>query len=105
MNLKEYAEAVKSTSNPNLTRSEMASNWALGIAGESGEVVELIKKHLYHGKNMDLSDLEKEVGDVVYYVQAMCNLFGLDLEEVMQKNADKLKKRYPEGFVAGGGIR
>lgn len=105
MNFKEYAEVVSRTENNELTVREKASNWALGIAGEAGEVTELIKKELYHGKPMDLNNLEKELGDVMYYVQAMCNLYDLNLEGCMQGNADKLKARYPDGFVAGGGIR
>ena len=105
MNFEEYAIAVASTKNPDLKIPEQFSNWALGITGEAGEVAEIIKKHLYHGKSLDLNDLEKEMGDVLYYIQAMCNLTGLTLEGCMQKNSDKLKKRYPDGFVAGGGIR
>ena len=105
MNFEEYAIAVASTKNPDLNVPEQFSNWALGIAGEAGEVAEVIKKHLYHGKALDLNDLEKEMGDVLYYIQAMCNLTGLTLEKCMQHNADKLKKRYPNGFIEGGGLR
>ena len=105
MNLDEYAIAVSSTKNPDLKVPEQFSNWALGITGEAGEVAEIIKKHLYHGKELNLNDLEKEMGDVLYYIQAMCNLTGLTLAGCMAGNADKLKKRYPTGFVAGGGVR
>jgi len=105
MKFKDFAEAVARTENPGLTAEQKASNWALGIAGESGEVVELIKKHLYHGKPLDLCDLEKELGDVLYYVQAMCNLFGLEFEGCMDFNVLKLQERYPNGFVEGGGVR
>lgn len=105
MNFKEYEEAVSRTANTDLSYREKACNWALGIAGEAGEVTEVLKKYLFHEKPMDLNELQKELGDVLYYVQAMCNLFGLNLADCMQVNADKLAKRYPNGFVSGGGIR
>lgn len=74
-------------------------NWALGLAGESGEAVELIKKHCFHGKPLDLEELTKELGDVLWYVAALCNTLGLSLSGVMTANIKKLEQRYPEGFT------
>lgn len=70
----------------------------LGIAGESGEVADLIKKWVGHGHDVDLSKLNKELGDVLWYVAALCTLYGLDLEEVAATNIAKLEARYPNGF-------
>lgn len=78
---------------------------ALGLAGEAGEVVELIKKHLYHGKPLDKTELLSELGDVVWYVAAMAHNAGLDIADVLAFNVIKLSQRYPDGFVKGGGNR
>jgi NTP pyrophosphatase (non-canonical NTP hydrolase) len=68
---------------------------ALGIAGESGEVVELIKKFTMNGKPLDRLDLMKEIGDILFYIQGLCHTIGADIETVMDMNIEKLSKRYP----------
>ena len=80
-------------------------NWALGIAGEAGEYCELIKKRHFHGKELDLQDAKKELGDVLYYVAMAASNLNISLNDIAQANVDKLLSRYPNGFVRGGGIR
>lgn len=80
-------------------------NWALGIAGEAGEYAELIKKKFFHGKDYDLADVKKELGDILYYVAVAAADHGLGFEDVATANVEKLRKRYPSGFENGGGIR
>lgn len=75
-----------------------AINASSGIAGEAGEVNEIIKKWIFHGNDLDEEHLKKELGDVTWYIAMMCHAFGWDLDEIMQMNIDKLKARYPEGF-------
>jgi NTP pyrophosphatase (non-canonical NTP hydrolase) len=70
----------------------------LGLAGEAGEVVELIKKHIGHGHAIDLEKIDKELGDVLWYVAALCEVLGIDMGDVMFNNNVKLRRRYPEGF-------
>ncbi|MHB1262065.1 MAG: nucleoside triphosphate pyrophosphohydrolase family protein [Thermoplasmatota archaeon] len=70
----------------------------LGIAGEAGEVADLLKKHLFHGKPLDRDLLAKELGDVLWYLAACCEVAGLDLGLVASANMAKLAKRYPNGF-------
>lgn len=83
---------------------------ALGVAGEAGEVADLVKKIIghkiteYKGKDPLLA-LEDEIGDVLWYLAAMCNLLGVSLGDVAEKNINKLYARYPNGFEHGGGIR
>lgn len=101
MSFEKFASAVNTTRNPELTMEQQASNWALGVTGEAGEVADIIKKHLYHGKPLDKVHLVEEMGDVLYYIQALCNMYSVSLEYVMVKNSEKLKKRYPNGFVKG----
>lgn len=80
-------------------------NASLGIAGEAGEVLELIKKDSFHGKPLDKDNLKKEIGDVLYYVARLADEYGLQLEDIMDANIKKLQARYPAGFAQGGGIR
>lgn len=77
---------------------------ALGLAGEVGEVVEVVKKYVFHGHALDLVMLQKELGDVLWYVAGMCTVLGLDMSTVMQANINKLMSRYPEGFSSENSI-
>ena len=79
-------------------------NGALGLTGEAGEVADMIKKHIFHGHNLDKEDLVKEIGDVCWYVALLTTAIGEDLESIMSKNIEKLKTRYPEGFSAEASI-
>jgi NTP pyrophosphatase (non-canonical NTP hydrolase) len=73
---------------------------ALGLAGEAGEVADTIKKVVFHGKDVDAIIIEKELGDVLWYVSAIASCLGLSLEQIAQTNIEKLKARYPEGWDA-----
>jgi NTP pyrophosphatase (non-canonical NTP hydrolase) len=70
---------------------------ALGIAGESGEVAEIIKKHIAHNHPIDEEVLKSEVGDVLWYLSYMCEVMGWSLSEVATFNLNKLSARYPTG--------
>ena len=70
---------------------------AIGMCGEAGEVSELIKKYAYHGHTIDTEHLARELGDVLWYVSYMADLFGYSLGEIMAMNQEKLTKRYPDG--------
>lgn len=74
------------------------ANAALGLTGETGEVADIIKKHLYQGHDLYPSEVIKELGDVLWYVALMADYFNVTLGFVMQQNITKLKARYPEGF-------
>lgn len=75
-------------------------NGVLGLTGEAGEVSDLVKKGIFHEKGIDREHLEKELGDVMWYIALICHTCGYNLGEVMEKNIEKLKARYPEGFDA-----
>lgn len=70
----------------------------LGLSGEVGEFNDIIKKWVFHEKEMDIEHLKKECGDILWYVAMMCQSFNWNLEEIMKMNIDKLKARYPDGF-------
>lgn len=73
-------------------------NASLGLSGEVGELNDMIKKWVFHEKELDIDHAKKEIGDILWYVAMMCESFGWNFDEIMQMNIDKLKARYPEGF-------
>lgn len=98
MNTEQYRNEVFRTSPPVSSQPEALNFCALGITGEGGEVADIIKKWLYHGHELDESKLLLELGDVLWYINRAAFALGLTLEDVMQANVDKLRKRYPDGF-------
>jgi len=70
----------------------------LGLSGESGELIDLIKKWMFHEKPLDETHVKKELGDVLWYAALICESFGWKMSDVMDLNIEKLKKRYPNGF-------
>lgn len=71
---------------------------ALGLTGEAGEVSDAIKKHVFHGHELSVDHMVKELGDVLWYVVFLCRTLNVSMEEVMNRNIAKLKDRYPDGF-------
>jgi len=82
-----------------LTGSDLMLVWtALGLAGETGEVCEHIKKGVLHGHGVDRSHLIKELGDVLWYLAGVASVLGVSLDEVALQNIEKLERRYPNGW-------
>lgn len=77
---------------------------AIGVAGEAGEIAEHVKKGLLHQHGLDREKLAKEIGDVAWYLAALCTKLGLDFGEVLAANIDKLKTRYPDGYKSGDSV-
>lgn len=71
---------------------------ALGIGGEAGEVVDLIKKTFANGKELDLEKLTKEMGDLLFYAFALMNVTGITIDQILDANIEKLRARYPNGY-------
>lgn len=99
---KEYLEEAVSKSTF-VDVSELVCG-ALGLAGESGEVADMVKKSIFHKHPFDANGIIKELGDVMWYVAMCCNALNISLDDVMQGNIDKLKRRYPEGFSPNASI-
>jgi NTP pyrophosphatase (non-canonical NTP hydrolase) len=79
-------------------RNMQLAVFALGLAGEAGEVADYIKKSVGHGHGIDKKVLIKELGDVFWYVAAVAKRLGIDLGVVPGTNIEKLRARYPDGF-------
>lgn len=71
---------------------------AAGLGVRTGNVADILKKHLLHGADLDRGALVKELGDVFWYLQHTCNQFGITMEEVIEANVAKLCDRYPERY-------
>jgi len=70
----------------------------IGVAKEAGEALQLVERWIYHGGVLDCSKLTNELGDVLWFVAQACNTLDIDMLEVMTKNIDKLKERFPEKY-------
>lgn len=101
MLLDDYKEQVRRTwtRSTDWNTKEQILLSAMGMAGESGEVVDLYKKVLFHGHEINYDDLIDETGDVLWYVAAMALALDVSLEEIAKRNIEKLKKRYPKKFT------
>ena len=98
MTINEYQKLAMVTLNPELDKKDVLINGVMGLCGESGEAIDIVKKHLAQGHELDKEELAKELGDVAWYLAETATAIGYDLEDIFQMNIDKLKKRYPEGF-------
>ena len=78
--------------------SKYLLNGVMGLCGEAGEVIDLVKKHLHQGHELDHLKVVDELGDVLWYCALTAEAVGATLSEVMERNIDKLMARYPEGF-------
>ena len=100
MNFNEYQELAQRTSNSDCTGYDKLTNGCLGLAGETGECADILKKFLFQGHDLDEEHLIEELGDVLWYCAEVATALRMPLEAVAEKNVQKLKKRYPDGFSA-----
>lgn len=70
----------------------------MGLNGEAGEAIDILKKSLFQGHVLDKEHLAKELGDVAWYLAVTANSIGYSLEDIFKMNIEKLKARYPDGF-------
>lgn len=98
MTINEYQKLAMTTQNPALSERDVLLNGVMGLCGESGEAIDIVKKWLAQGHELDKAHLAKELGDIAWYLAETATALGLTLEEILQANIDKLKARYPEGF-------
>jgi len=110
---KEFVQEVTSEQSDNVSamtdRMMEMSEWAnasllltgaIGIASEGGEFAEIVKKCIFQGKPMDdetVFHCKRELGDIMWYWINSCRALGLDPNDVIEENVNKLKSRYPGG--------
>jgi NTP pyrophosphatase (non-canonical NTP hydrolase) len=70
----------------------------IGLATESGEFLDGLKKHIFYGKPIDAVNLAEEMGDLFWYIAVICTALGVTFEDVMERNIAKLQARYGDKF-------
>jgi len=98
MTINEYQKQAMTTLNPALSRQDILINGVMGLCGESGEAIDIVKKHLHQGHDLDKAALAKELGDIAWYLAETAYAMDVPLEDILRGNLEKLKQRYPEGF-------
>lgn len=93
-----YQKQAMATLNPALGKKDILINGVMGLCGEAGEAIDLVKKHLHQGHELDRQALKKELGDIAWYLAETAYALDLTLEDVLTANLEKLKARYPDGF-------
>lgn len=105
MTVNEYQKLAMITLNPELDKKDVLINGVMGLCGESGEAIDIVKKHLAQGHTLDREKLIKELGDIAWYLAETAYALDVPLEEVLRRNIEKLRARYPEGFDTDRSIR
>lgn len=104
MQLNEYQKLAARTINHDLDASQQLLNGCMGLCGEAGEVIDILKKHLAQGHSLDCEKIKDELGDVMWYVAQTATALNIDLDDVAIYNISKLGKRYPVGFDSNRSI-
>ena len=98
MKINEYQELAMTTLNPKLSKKEVLINSVMGLCGEAGEAIDIVKKWMAQGHELDKEHLAKELGDIAWYLAEAATALDIPLENILQANINKLKQRYPNGF-------
>lgn len=111
----EYCEHIKAVLTDDLTVNDYArmamrtageydswydkmKNAVYGLNGEAGECIDIMKKYEFQGHDFDREHMIEELGDVAWYLPLAADALGVTLEEILLRNIEKLKSRYPDGF-------
>lgn len=70
----------------------------MGLAGEAGEAIDILKKYMFQGHELDKEHIAEELGDVAWYLAVSADAIGYKLSDIFKMNIEKLKERYPTGF-------
>lgn len=98
MNFTDYQALAARTLGRDRTYEQQLANAALGLTGEAGETAEIIKKHLFHATPLDRDAMVKELGDCLWYIAAFATVLDIPMDQIAERNIEKLRRRYPDGF-------
>ena len=98
MKVNEYQQLAMTTLNPALNKKDVLINSVMGLCGEAGEAIDIVKKWLAQGHELDKAHLARELGDVAWYLAEAATALDMPLEDIFRANIEKLKQRYPQGF-------
>lgn len=92
-------EAMRTASGGlNIAVNPLLLNGVMGLNGEAGEALDIIKKYMFQGHPLDREHIAKELSDCAWYLAVAAEGCGYTLEEIINMNVEKLRKRYPNGF-------
>lgn len=97
MNMTDYQRLAQRTS-ATADQMDKVRNGCMGLAGEAGECIDILKKHEFQGHALNVDKLAEELGDVLWYCAELAAGIGMSLEKVAWKNVEKLRRRFPDGF-------
>lgn len=98
MTINEYQKETLRTASGMSKEYPRILNGLMGLCGEAGEAIDILKKAMYQGHELDKEHLARELGDVAWYLAVAADALGYDLETILSMNVAKLYARYPEGF-------
>ena len=98
MEINEYQRLAMKTLNPKLDKKDILINGVMGLCGESGEAIDIVKKYLAQGHELNKEHLLEELGDIAWYLAELATVLEVDLDTILMNNIKKLAKRYPDGF-------
>lgn len=109
MNFDEYQELAMRTDpidiyDPEVQRTQRLTNALMGLNGEAGEAIDILKKAMFQGHTLFVDNLVEELGDCLWYIAEAAHTLGYKLSDVARNNIEKLEKRYPNGFTAEDSI-
>lgn len=97
MNLNEYQRLARRTQNESLTPRERLEHALWGLSSEVGEICGLHQK-THQGHLLNAVELRKEIGDALWFIGELCDVYDFSLGAIAEENIAKLRRRYPEGF-------
>jgi NTP pyrophosphatase (non-canonical NTP hydrolase) len=96
----EYIVNVKRSESPSFQNIDpRILHGVIGCCTEAGELLDSVKKSLFYNRQLDLVNVEEELGDLLWYVALIVDACGFNFETILDKNIRKLKVRYPEQFT------
>lgn len=98
LTINEYQTQALRTTKEDMEKGLLFEEGAMGLCGEAGEVIDILKKAKFQGHEIEVEHVVKELGDIAWYLAVSAYALGYDLETVLRTNIEKLKKRYPDGF-------
>jgi len=99
MDFNEYQKLAMRTASDK-SKENMVLNGVMGLCGESGECIDIVKKHMFQGHELNRQKLIDEASDCLWYLAEMATGLGVSLDDIARHNVEKLRKRYPNGFDA-----
>ena len=100
MEADKYQKLAMEMLNPEIKKKDILIIAVMGLCAEAGEATDLVKKHLFQGHDLKKEELVKELGDVAWYLAEAATALDVDLSEILEKNIEKLRQRFPDGFDA-----